>query len=590
VHLEFFRHRPAILALFALALAGCALGPEKQLRIDERIAIEQGHAIECITADACAMASPFHPLIDQADGKHRALLLDGGADAFRIRLHMIRAARRSIDIQTFIFQDEPSSRVLLDELLAAARRGVHVRLLTDQMLSFNDTNRLAQLALVHSNFELRFYNPTFNEARTQAWEFLAGALCCFSRFNQRMHSKLFAIDDAMAIIGGRNYRDSYFDLDPDFAYYDRDILVMGPVAADMTASFDVYWNHRRSVPAPRLDDVGKVLLRDDALPVPSPRGADTDTDTDTDAAVTARMTQLGNEAGDADLIRSRFVDRLAIVDDMRFVSDAPVKLGSRRPDANAVSRVIAELFGQARHDVLLQTPYLILGRDSRRMFRTRRETHPDIVVRVSTNSLAATDAYPVYALTYKYKKRYMRELGFRIHEMKPYPDELHRMVETFVDDRLPRVSMHAKCAVIDGEISLVGTHNFDPRSDRFNTEGAVIIRDREFAQRLSESILRDMSIANSWVVAPRERGPAPFYRLSRWIESLSTALPVFDLWPFRYASSFEALPGCPPLAPDHPDFYRCYRDIGDFPRVDSLWKRFMTRLVTAFGAPMMPVL
>ena len=40
---------------------------------------------------------------------------------------------------------------------------------------------------------------------------------------------------------------------------------------------------------------------------------------------------------------------------------------------------------------------------------------------VSTNSLAATDAFIAYALSYKYKRRYLREFGFNIYEYKPFP-------------------------------------------------------------------------------------------------------------------------------------------------------------------------
>ena len=74
---------------------------------------------------------------------------------------------------------------------------------------------------------------------------------------------------------------------------------------------------------------------------------------------------------------------------------------------------------------------------------------------------------------------------------------------------------------------------------------------------------------------------------------MSTALPLFDLWPFRYASSFERRPDprCRTvLAPGHPDFYACHDDVGDFPGVDSRWRRFLTRLAAAFGAPALPIL
>src|SRR5690606_6645180 len=111
----------------------------------------------------------------------------------------------------------------------------------------------------------------------------------------------------------------------------------------------------------------------------------------------------------------------------------------------------------------------------------------ELAVRVSSNSLAATDAIPVYALSYKYKKRYLRELGFDIYEFMPHPADMERMVERLPGLPPPRLSMHAKTMVVDGRTALVGTHNFDPRSDRYNTEAAVIIHDPAFAQSLAAS-------------------------------------------------------------------------------------------------------
>lgn len=578
--------RLAAALLVPVIVTGCALGPEKRQRIASRIDADQDRSLACAAPAACALPSPFHALFPDRR-THRVLLLEQGADALRVRLHLIRAARRSIDIQTYILQNEPSTALLLDELLAAARRGVRVRVLVDQLFSLDDIDALARLALAHRNLELRFYNPTFREARTQAWEFAAGVLCCFSRFNQRMHNKLFAVDGAAAILGGRNYRDSYYDLDPTFAYYDRDVLVMGPVLEDMLASFEQFWHHRRSLPVAQLHDVGRALLRldqpaaDPLLP-PSTQPID--------PAMAARLARIAEDADDIGLVERRFVEPLREVAQMQFVADAPAKVGSRRADANAVSLAIADLLTQAREEVLLQTPYLVLGRDSRRMFEHKRETEPGLRVRVSTNSLAATDAWPVYALTYKYKKRYLRELGFDIYEFRPDPADIAAMVEEPADMAPPRVSLHAKSVVIDRATSLVGTHNFDPRSDRFNTESAVIIRDRGFAAALTATLLRDIAPRNSWIVAPREEGPVLVYGISRMLENISTALPVFDLWPFRYASNFEQRPGCTPIAREHPDFYACHRDMGDFPQVDSLLKRVLTRLAAAFGAPAVPVL
>jgi phosphatidylserine/phosphatidylglycerophosphate/cardiolipin synthase-like enzyme len=155
-----------------------------------------------------------------------------------------------------------------------------------------------------------------------------------------------------------------------------------------------------------------------------------------------------------------------------------------------------------------------------------------------------------------------------------------------------RIGLHAKSMVIDNRIGVIGTHNFDPRSENYNTESAVIIDDPAFAQALAVSIRRDMKPENSWVIAPREK-PVVLSGLDYSLGKVSEALPLFDLWPWRYATSYEFVPGpdCPaPLPSSDPSFHRCYVAVGDFPEVNMGPKSLYTRLLTAFGAGLVPIL
>ena len=147
--------------------------------------------------------------------------------------------------------------------------------------------------------------------------------------------------------------------------------------------------------------------------------------------------------------------------------------------------------------------------------------------------------------------------------------------------------------MIDDRIGVVGTHNFDPRGDHYNTESAVVIEDAAFAEALADSIRRDISPENSWTIAPRDKPPV-LWGLDYSLGKVFEYLPVFDLWPLRYATSYEfqASPDCPqPLPPDHPGFRACYVPVGDFPEVDMVGlKGLGTRFVTAFGAGLAPIL
>ena len=156
----------------------------------------------------------------------------------------------------------------------------------------------------------------------------------------------------------------------------------------------------------------------------------------------------------------------------------------------------------------------------------------------------------------------------------------------------PRMGLHAKSMVIDRRIGVVGTHNFDPRSETYNTEAVLVIDDPAFAQALAQSIERDIAPGNSWAVAPRQKPPV-LSGLNYSMGKVLEASPVLDLWPWRYATNYEFQPGpeCPvPLSRHDPDFHHCYRAVGDFPEVSLGAKSILTRMLTAFGAGLVPIL
>jgi phosphatidylserine/phosphatidylglycerophosphate/cardiolipin synthase-like enzyme len=640
-----WRMRLAVL-LLALSTSACmTLTPAQRDRAEAVALAARATGSDCARPEGCALDSPLRALGDRARAestpeapRHYALILDRGTDALVARVNLIRGARAAIDLQTYIFDEDDAGHLVLDELLAAAKRGVRVRVLVDQLSALRKPSTIAALASQHANFELRIYNPLFHDARISYPQYLLAAACCWRRLNQRMHSKLLLVDDSVGITGGRNYQDDYYDWGASYNFRDRDLLVAGPVAVDMAANFEAFWTSPRSVPAERLDDVGRVLLRDGASPLPHP-----------DYAVPARVAALSRDADDAGLVRTRLADAAMAVGAVRFIADLPQK--HRRSveagDGVVAGEALRSLVESAREEVLLQTPYLVLSRPAQDLFRRlhRRPDPPRVLV--STNSLASTDAFVAYALSYKYKRRYLREFGFHIYEFKPFPGDAPvdaaavgaggaesappqgealplpgsgsaagggrapretpqqqregvatRYFGSGANRPVPlqrtgaRTGLHSKSLVVDGRIGVVGTHNFDPRGDRYNTESAVVIEDPAFARALADSIRRDMAPANAWVIAPRDKPPV-LSGLDYSLGKVSEQLPVFDVWPWRYATSYEFVPGpdCPmPLRRDEPRFRACYRPVGAFPEVSLGLKGLTTRIFTAFGAGLAPIL
>ena len=602
-----------------LALAGglLLLGACSHVSRNERLQAgdyadnAQSTEVGCTTQ--CAVDSPLLALGDQAYAestpqapRHSALILDEGHDALLARVHLIRAARRSIDLQTFHFERDDSGRVVLDELRAAARRGVKVRLLMDQLNGLADPELQARLAGFHRNFELRVYNPVFDQAKVSPLEFAGAIVFRFRDLNRRMHNKVMLVDDRVAVIGGRNVQDEYFDWNDQYNYRDRDLLIAGPVTQAMKLNFDAFWNDRRALPPSDLGDVARVLIANQGPPEAAP------------PARSQRVQKMAADAGDGAAVFANLSPFLYQVGRIDFFGDLPTKHDEGQKSRVDASEALLGALASSEKELLLQTPYLVMSRPARQLFRRLHKRNPPLSVIVSTNSLAATDAFPVYAMSHKYKRLYLRELGFQIHEYKPFPADMPidltavpgaveklAAVGEEADERwlglgsshrpVPlkragvRIGLHSKSMVVDERIGIVGSHNFDPRSNDFNTESLVMVHDPAFAKALADSIRRDIKPGNSWTIAPRETLPA-LSQLNYNLGKLSEKLPIFDVWPFPYATSYELKPGCQPMPPGAPGFHDCYEAVGDFPEVNLTLKSVYTRILTVFGAGFVPIL
>ena len=141
-----------------------------------------------------------------------------------------------------------------------------------------------------------------------------------------------------------------------------------------------------------------------------------------------------------------------------------------------------ELIDNAQERVIIESPYLV----PTRQFRTGllRTLKHGVEVRILTNSLSSTDSLWPQA-GYVGKRRWLVQQGVELWEY--YGAE----------------SLHAKTAVLDGELAVVGSFNFDPRSQRLNTELAVVIDDPTWAAGLATTM--DEPLANSAQIGPDGR-------------------------------------------------------------------------------------
>lgn len=604
---HFYTQMKNALYLFLLLMYGCTtqVQPELRLAVDEKMAVQRSVEIRCLAAKDpfCAVQSPLIYLgtIDTLKNENHAALLDIGEDALKARVHLIRAAKHSIQFQNFLFRRDQTGGLLIHELMQAAKRGVNVRILFDQMFTVSEVDYLASLTLEHQNFEVRLYNPLFNMAKTNKYTMFGGVTCCFTKTNQRMHSKLLVIDDVVGMTGGRNIADRYFDFDVDYDFKDREVLVYGQVAAEMRVSFDAFWASDLTAEVGHLRDVAPLI-------------ADEESPSLEEFEVDERLLPVLRDVEDKQLMYSLFVDTAHHVGAIEYVYDLPHS--SSKDDKSRVNSTdgLHAALAAAEQSVVIQSPYLVLSNRSRKLFKTLRKDHPDIEFIFSTNSLAATDAFSAYAFTYKHKKHYIKTLGFDVYEFRPYAldaaEFIPRMSQLILEKKKgvssgeipavgpnpalerpgPRSGLHAKSFVIDGFVSMVGSHNLDPRGEGFNTENGVIIRDKAFAEELEKSIHKDIEPGNSWVAAMKPQGPPVLSGINGAFESFSRSLPIFDIWPYRSTTLYELLPDAEPLSPGAEGFHENYRPVGSFPEVISRKRRSQVIMVSTFIGFITPVL
>jgi phosphatidylserine/phosphatidylglycerophosphate/cardiolipin synthase-like enzyme len=593
--------RVLVLLVLCFLISACRLSPSRVQEVDQRVASARQQALSCAPSelDRCSEFSPIMALAaeNRRLDRHHLLLLETGEGALKIRLHLIRAARQTIELQNFILRADDSGKLILNELLEAARRGVKVRLLLDQMFTDADLNYLVQLTMAHANFEIRFFNPSFHKAKMAKHDWINGVACCFRRINQRMHNKLLVIDDLVGIIGGRNIADRYFDLDTVYNFKDRDVAVYGRKSVDMRESFDLFWSSPKSIKVQHLRDVAKELLSAPPGP-PEP------------FSVQPRLLGMLEQVKSEAFIQEQFIDPAFEVERLEYFSDLPRKQADPKAAPKLdITAKLNQVLVSARQSVVIQSPYMVLSRSARNLFSDLRKQNPDIELVFSTNSLASTDGDTVYGNTHKQKKRYVEKLGFYMYEFKPFPADapefFPRWPELIAEKKsgirsksvvsgdgstinmlAPRVGLHSKSFVVDGEVAMVGSHNFDPRSEGFNTENGLIIWDADFARSLEALIRRDIEPQNSWVVAMLPDDGVPL------AENVPVNLTAMDSTSFARGptSVFELIPGREPVPPDSPDFYRNYYPIGSFPEVVRTRRQYLVLFLGSIFGFLEPIL
>ncbi|MFV1985458.1 MAG: phospholipase D family protein [Thiohalomonadales bacterium] len=437
----------------------------------------------------------FDDQIKQHKNKSGIFVLEKGEQALLARAWLADHAQKSIEVQYFIWSTDNIGILAAESLLRAAQRGVKVKIIVDDLLIDAPDKYLLALAL-HPNIQIKIYNPK-HSVGTSFLKRVINAVTDFRGVNQRMHDKTFIVDGKVAITGGRNMADEYFDYDQQYNFRDRDALVIGPVVNEMQSSFKLFWEYELSATVEKRFSgeellQNKVTVADKEIQLiykelheyaASPENFEEEVRTAISALSTAFKTLTKN----------------IVWSEVQFISDKPGKNNNRFSlgGGGQSTSALAKLVEKAQKTILIQSPYLVLSDEAGELFRAALQR--GVEIKVSTNSLASTDNLQAFS-GYKNQREKLLAAGMKIFEYKPFPEIHHQLLERYprLKKNKPVFAIHAKTMIVDSEILYIGTYNFDPRSENLNTEVGIIVTNVKLATVVEKAIERDIAKENSW--------------------------------------------------------------------------------------------
>jgi putative cardiolipin synthase len=463
-------------AAVVLAYFGaCAqLDPRPQLPKEVALAIADDTPLDRVTA-------PFEA--SYPDQSAFRLVVEG-TEAFVVRVQTARMAKRSLDVQSYIWHADLTGMYFANELLLAADRGVKVRVLLDDVDARRNNDAIAALA-AHPNIQVRTFNPF--ATRSGTLRLIGEGLRSFSRINRRMHNKSWIADNRLAVVGGRNIGDEYFGASDEVNFVDLDFAMIGPVVRQASASFDEYWNSSSAYPMEVLDP-DKVSV--DALKRLRPALAT--------HAAEAEQSSYSRALKTNDALK-RMIDGewpMYWSEKYQFVADDPNKVTMKeRDDKRAqVATALIPVAQAAQTRLSIISPYFVPG--DRGTAVLTGAARAERSVRVLTNSLVANDVAAVHGGYSRYRKQLLNA-GVQLWELKPLTDG--KATSSFFGSS--GASLHTKAIAVDGRALFVGSYNLDPRSAWLNCEQGVLVENEALASQLEQIFQQQTDGAHAWHVS-----------------------------------------------------------------------------------------
>ncbi len=415
-----------------------------------------------------------HVALQEACSANEFCLIDDDQLAVALRAELIRSAQCEISVAYYAIDSGEVPLGLLALLREAAQRGVVVRVLVDGLQSRLPSG--LELMLVRGGIQIRKYHPPHKGH--PAW------------LNRRMHTKLLVVDRQAMIIGSRNLQDHHFGRECT-NYVDSDVYLSGEICVNAAAYFEWLWHEKGVYPARRSNPFGLDLVQNLKLDV---------------SPISLRCCQREAEYQRALACGLASINRIVCHSyDSRFeetpclsgVNACLLHDGFAPKTQRSLQECIVNLLDHARVSIHLETAYPVFSRPVFAAFR--RAACRGVTISMLTNSLESADYVSTYA-AYQNQKAELLRMGVKLYEI------------------CGRDHLHVKTMIIDRQLTMVGSYNFDVRSDRLNLELNVVLQDPRVAQLVMQAsqkrICRSQRIS-SQACCPEVGGEPPLLKQVR---------------------------------------------------------------------------
>lgn len=402
------------------------------------------------------------------DSKHSGIhVLSDPHDAFAARSELIGNADVSLDLQYYIWKADLTGRLLFNQLLDAADRGVRVRLLLDDNPTKGMDPILAKLDS-HERIEIRLFNP-LRSRHIRALNFVFD----FQGANRRMHNKSLTADGQATVVGGRNIGDEYFDASGDVLFQDVDVLAIGPVVERVAENFDLFWNAEASYPIAGFLP-SQPALGSERLPL---------------KASMEDQQRFKQVLAESHLMQQLEANSLAWGwSDVSMISDHPDKGLGKATETSLLPSKMLKAFSEPEQHFDLVSPYFVPTASGTETLVALAQR--GVTVRVLTNGYESTDVTMVHAGYVKWREDLLTA-GVELYEIKRSTAE-KQSKESGISLNTRATSLHAKVFAIDRKRVFVGSFNFDPRSAELNTEMGFVIENERLGQEIADAFDQEL--------------------------------------------------------------------------------------------------